>query len=53
MPVFKIPAAMRYIFKAESYKTERGKEKKRYCVIAGSAVYKGFLKQLFRLGEDK
>ncbi|OYE00776.1 hypothetical protein CDG79_33255 [Nostoc sp. 'Peltigera membranacea cyanobiont' 232] len=33
-----LPAAMRYILKAESY-DRRGVRGKLYCIIAGSAVY--------------
>jgi hypothetical protein len=32
-----LPAAMRYILKAESY-DRKGQEEKLYCIIAGSAV---------------
>jgi hypothetical protein len=32
-----LPAAMRYILKAESY-DRRGQGEKLYCIIAGSAV---------------
>jgi hypothetical protein len=31
---------MRYILKAENYDRREGKEKKLYCIIAGSAVKK-------------
>ncbi|MCL6753236.1 hypothetical protein KBT16_20610 [Nostoc sp. CCCryo 231-06] len=37
-----LPAAMRYILKAESY-DRRGVRVKLYCIIAGSAVYRTIL----------
>jgi len=41
MIVTALPAAMRYIPKAESYDRRGARGKKLYCIIAGSAVTSG------------